>query len=145
MFWIPGTRGRRVSTAVQNLDILPTMLDYLASTPDGWHGEGLSLRALAEVLASRGARSARKGTLRSVNDDRFKLIRDVGSGQAHLFDLVDDPDERTDLAADRPDPMPALETALDTWIATSDRANTATGGGAGREVEDALRALGYLK
>jgi hypothetical protein len=41
--------------------------------------------------------------------------------------------------------MRALETALDAWIATSDRANTATAGGAGREVEDALRALGYLK
>ena len=142
---VSGTRGRRVPTAVQNLDILPTMLDYLASPPDGWHAEGLSLRALAD-----GARESRRGfsaegTLRSVNDDRLKLIRDIGSGQAHLFDLVDDPGERTDLAPGRPDAWPALETALDAWIATSDRANTATAGGAGREVEDALRALGYLK
>jgi arylsulfatase A-like enzyme len=145
VLWVPGTRGRRVPTAVQNLDILPTILDYLATGQEGWQAEGLSLRRLAD-----GARDPRRafsvqGSLRSVNDDRLKAIRDVSSGQVQLFDLVDDPGEHTDLAPGHPDALGVLGAALDAWIATSDRANTATGGRAGRDVEAALRALGYLK
>jgi arylsulfatase A-like enzyme len=145
VLWIPGATGRRVSTAVQNVDILPTILDYLGARQDGWRAEGQSLRPLATGAHEPRLAFSSQDSLRSVNDARFKLIRDVASGRVQLYDVLDDPGERTDLASERVEARVALDGALDAWIASSDRANTESGGRAARDVESALRALGYLQ
>ncbi len=145
VLWVPGRPGRRIAEPVQNLDILPTILDYLRVGTNDWQAEGSSLRPLIEGEHRRRAAFSAQGSLRSINDERWKLIRDVQSGTVRMFDLLADPGERTDLAPTRPAAEAGLESALDAWIAVSDRANTTTHGRASRDVEDALRALGYLQ
>lgn len=45
---VPGVAGRRLETAVQNIDIVPTILDYLEIDREGYGFEGRSLRSLIE-------------------------------------------------------------------------------------------------
>lgn len=138
-----GGKGRRVAAAVANVDILPTVLDYLRlAGPPGI--EGRSLRPLAEGRAEeRQARPlfALIGELRATTDGRHKLIRHLGNGEVQLFDLQADAGERRDLwpaqtAAARP-----LAIALTAWVERE-------GPEARERSSEAvarLRALGYMQ
>ena len=97
----PGVaRGRRVPAAVQNLDVVPTVLDLLrVPAPAGL--EGRSLRPLlageaAAVPAVAGAASDGRrfafssiGALRSIDDGSFTLITDLRSDEVRLFAATD--------------------------------------------------------
>lgn len=139
----PGGGSRRVATAVANLDIVPTILDYLGlAGPPGI--EGRSLRPLAEGHGEgREARPlfALIGDLRATTDGRHKLIRHLGNGEVQLFDLRADAGERRDLWPARTDAARPLAMALTAWVeregpAARDRSS---------EAIDQLRALGYMR
>lgn len=112
----PGVPQNRISaTPVQLLDLYPTVVDIVDAAPTA--GDRLrpsrSLRALAQrgdhprkILVqhhSAGTRSAQA----ALTNGRTKLVRSL-DGPSMLFDLLDDPDESTDLAAD-PAYAPVLE------------------------------------
>lgn len=131
---IPRVRPALHADPVRNLDIVPTVLDYLAITPPpALHG-----RSLRDVIEGRAAERRsyawHEGQL-SVASQRFKLIRDFGTGRVELYDYPADPGETHDVATDRPRERDLLAADL-----------------AGREPKppqgsqrDSLRALGYVQ
>jgi arylsulfatase A-like enzyme len=147
---IPGAgrdlRGLRRGALVENLDIVPTVLDYLGLSAEGGDFEGASLRPVIEHDGRiRRASFGMQGVSRTVNDGTHKLVLDIASGHVKLFDLRTDPGERTDLSLQRPVETRRLREALQRWI-ESREGPVATGESRRRaeELEKRLRAVGYL-
>jgi len=145
MMRIPAIDGPLVRrTWVENLDLVPTVLDYLGLPAEDF--AGVSLRPLIETGTPPGkvARSS-MGSWRSVNDDRFKLLWRLNTRDYLLFDLVADPAESRNLLRQERAALRHLRRELERWMAQteagvpeSERARQA------EEIEDELRALGYL-
>lgn len=149
-----GVAARRVDRPVALLDVAPTLLEMagveVATAEPAPAGSSLlpelggSVRdaegAAAPVLSSAGAK-------RSLVAGRYKLIHDPAAGDraARLYDLVADPGELHDLAAERPDETARLLALLDRRLAAVE----GVGLGADDARDDAtlrrLRALGYLR
>ena len=148
ILWLPGTvEGRRVGAAVENLDIVPTILDYLGIPADGHGFEGESLRPLIEGRESRERYAfADQGKYRSVDDGRFHLIFDGAEKTATLFETGNDPLEQHDLFAPNHPAAVALTAALNDWLAATGQALRFDEAlAAARAKEEELRALGYLQ
>jgi len=139
---IPGADAKTVSRPVENLDIVPTLLDYLgiqAAIPF----EGRSLRPWIEGDASSDElQYGLQGALRSASDGRFKLIHDLASGAVSLFDLAADPGETRDVLARERRAYARLDGPLTAWIT---REEGPGGAQKSREAEARLRSLGYLE
>jgi arylsulfatase A-like enzyme len=118
--------GRRSDALCYLMDVLPTVLG-LAGLPVPDQVEGTSL---TPVLGGErtGVRDsifcAYRDLQRMVRDDRYKLIRyDVeGRQRVQLFDLVEDPWERTDLAgeASAASIRARMEALLEGWRSRTD-------------------------
>jgi arylsulfatase A-like enzyme len=104
-----GTRGRRVSTPVQHMDVLPTILD-LAGVPKPQELTGSSLFEIADGRGPAGPRSLKLARYRDDQIPRFaadgrgvirwpwKLVQlDAWEPRYQLFDLEKDPGERQNL------------------------------------------------
>ena len=145
---IPGVDGgRRLTSAVQNLDVMPTILDYLGISEPDVKMSGESLRQLIEN-GDRDPRLAfsNQGKWRSVDDGRHKLLLDAREVTRQLFDLHSDPLEHRDIFRPEHPAAHHLEPSLTRWL------NLTEGGvgdsdalDAGRKTEERLRALGYLE
>ena len=112
-----------VRLAVRTMDVPATILDQLALEPfpkvDGadlsGFAENTKSRGYASLLAARvqggasgpevelGYRAGRAGTTAMI-----KLITRPATGEAHLYDLGDDPGEQTDLAESQPEAVAEL-------------------------------------
>ena len=148
IFWVPGVEaGSRVQGAVENIDIVPTVLDYLGIPADGFGFQGKSLRPLIEGRdAWQRFAFADQGKYRSVDDGRFHLIFDGADKTATLFDIAVDPLEQHDLyAPDHPAVAP-LTKALNDWLAANGQALKFDEAlAAARAKEEELRSLGFLQ
>ena len=148
---LPGGReaGRRVAVPVQHIDLLPTLLD-LAGAPVPEALSGRSLRPLlngddggwprrhlyAEALYPRYHFGWSE--LYALTTARHRYIR---APREELYDLIADPDERENLAAQRGRTVRDLRTALDGLRGTGPlQAPAAVSDDALRR----LRSLGYL-
>lgn len=147
---VPGAgrdlKGLRRAALAENLDIVPTVLDYLGLSAGGGDFEGVSLRPVLENDGKvRRASFGFQGVSRTITDGTHKLVLDIASGQAKLFDLRTDPGERIDLSLQRPAETRPLREALQRWI-ESREGPVATGESRRRaeELEKRLRAVGYL-
>ncbi len=131
---------------VQNLDIVPTLLDYLGLEWQGHGFAGRSLRALIERGESPALAFSSMGSHRSVNDERYKLMRDLkrGDGGWALFDLRDDPAERRNLIREERGVLRRLRKELEEWMRTAGDADLEERLERAREIEQELRQLGYL-
>ncbi len=141
--------GQRVEVPVQHVDLLPTLLD-LAGAPVPQELPGRSLRTLlagdgegwptrhlyAEALYPRYHFGWSE--LYALTTDRYRYIR---APREELYDLVADPGERENLAAQRGRTVRDLRAALDRL-----RGEGALGTPAGvsDDVLRRLRSLGYL-
>lgn len=143
--WRPGQRrGRRVDAPVENLDVLPTVLDLLGVPHDPASMRGRSLRRLLAGgrLAERIGFAHHHRWLAAF-DRRYKLVVDLEAGSRRLFDLEVDPGEHYDVGANRPAELARLSAALREWAAAegiSERELLRRG----EEARETLRALGYL-
>ncbi len=121
-------RGVRVTTPVQNTDIVPTLLD-LAGIKEHPHMEGRSLVKLARggheparpvITEGRGTRSIQDGNLRLiVRSPIAQVVREHGQKKKlhyELYDLSSDPGELVDIAEQRPDAVQRLQKELDQRI-----------------------------
>lgn len=144
--WIPGVEGRRVPEALaMNVDLLPTLLDYLA-VPSSIPFEGESLRPLIEEgrPVHRYAFGSQRYA-RTVTDGRFKLIFDIRSEEIELYDLVRDPGELVDLSVRRPERARELMAVLGRWMEVAERSQgLAERLRSADEVTEMLEAVGYL-
>jgi arylsulfatase len=144
---IPGINGRRISTAVQNLDLVPTLLDYLNIDFPGEGFSGASLRDLIQAQQpTRRVAFSDQGIWRSVDDGRFKLLLDAANLEAQLFDLRTDPLELNNLYQGEHPAFQELEPALAGWLErTEGGVGQIEALTAGKNTEERLRALGYLQ
>jgi arylsulfatase A-like enzyme len=148
VFWVPGLNGPKVTeNLVQNLDVVPTVLDYLGIDPSALELDGKSLRPVIEedrpvhryVFGSQ--RFSRWAT-----DGRFKVIHDIKTGRKELFDLIADPGERELIHEERSERAQEMSEALTRWIEqTEGDAPLATRVEGAAEVHGRLKALGYLQ
>ena len=125
--WGPGVRSATSGVPVTNMDLLPTVADWIgAPTPP--EVEGVSLYNLLTTGAppmrdeltwyfphyspqgTRPARSIRVGGL--------KLVHRLDQNETSLYDLAADPGETTDLAAERSDDVARLRARLDAALET---------------------------
>jgi arylsulfatase len=148
IFRFPGVEGgQRFGSAVQNLDIVPTILDYLEIEAEGLEFEGTSLLPVLEGdEPSRTFAFADQREYRSADDGRFHLVFNGEDGTATLFDLRSDPGEHFDLfKPDHPEAI-RLRDALDGWLTdTGQLMRFDEELAAARAKEEELRALGYLE
>ncbi len=145
--------GRRVAGPVEQVDLAPTLLDYLGVGPltraqgkslrpriDG-RDDGLGATAHAETLMPR--LEFGWAELRMVRDSRFKYIE---APRPELYDLRDDAAEARNLAPNDADRAGEMAAALQTWRQATE--DTSAGKEAARtlsaEEEARLRSLGYL-
>lgn len=148
ILWVPGVAGgRRSDAAVENLDLVPTLLDYLGVDAADMGLEGTSLRPLIEggEPSDRFAFSY-QGRYRAVADTAFHLILDGAGGSATLFDVAADPLEQDDLYSPGHFAAGPLAAALDRWMAaTGQLMRFDEELAAAQAKEEELRALGYLE
>lgn len=144
---IPGVQhtGRR-SLMAQNLDIIPTVLDYLSIDPSPYDLRGKSLRPVIEdERAVHDYVFSSQRYSRSVTAGRYKLTYDINTGETRLYDLQSDPSEQSDVKGIRFEVAEDLGGVLLEWMerveghdALADRVLHA------KRVNDMLEALGYL-
>jgi len=83
-------------------------------------------------------------TLRAIYDKDFKFIRG-SDGTRELYDVSADPDERKDLAEEKPQIAAHLDDELTNWVQKYEAPNDVNSGtGIGKHAEAQLRELGYL-
>jgi tetratricopeptide (TPR) repeat protein len=139
--------GRRVATAVQHLDVAPTLLTAAGVEPAGFTGRALQPAiagsgALADAAIYSEAMSARYhfgwSELYALTDERYRYIR---APRDELFDLTQDPDEAQSIAEGRPQVRAAMRGALDALIAN---APVTAPSDVSSEDREKLAALGYV-
>lgn len=154
---LPGSAGggRRVAAPVQHIDLVPTILDFFRLPgPERSRGQAGETRGRSLLPVMRG-----DGTLAPTNiyseslspryhfgwselyalsDDRYRLIR---APKDELYDLTQDPEELTSIAADRAQVAGAMRAALDGMIAG---AEVTAPSAVSDEDRQKLAALGYV-
>lgn len=148
-------RGRRVSTQVQLIDIMPTLLETAGlPAPPGMQGRSL-LAALAEpgTAPSAPTFSERRDPdevafSSTVIDGPWKLIEETSRGRPLLFNLAADPGETLSLDGDNPRIIEGLRARLTAWRkdnqALYERIRPEDTTPLDPETEERLRSLGYV-
>ena len=157
----PHPRGRRVSEQVELIDLAPTVLSLLEiESPGGFCGNSFAalLDSRSPAYADRYAYAfnvvhvARPGAEPDVmflqqlaaRSNDWKYIARPRLDEAELYDLRQDPHERTNLASRYPDIAARLHTQIvPFWNPQRDRSEDPRQGLAPALVHE-LRALGYL-
>jgi arylsulfatase A-like enzyme len=123
--WPAVIRPRVTSHPACVMDLVPTIADIVGLPADVPLEpiDGMSLVPLLTVDVVRRDRPIgfRHGRWRALVDDRFKLV--VADGQearGQLYDLLEDPAETRDVAAEHPEEAARLEALLQAWNATVD-------------------------
>lgn len=147
VFHIPGVEAAALEHPVQNLDIVPTLLDYLGVPATDLTLEGESLRpAIEQEQAGDPLQYSISGPYRSVADGRYKLIQDLAGTSFWLYDLQQDPGETRDVLAAERRTFHRLRGDLGTWLARTEGQGRADESlRKAREAEEKLRSLGYLE
>jgi len=116
---------RAVATPCSTCDYFPTVLDALGFTLKGQPEpvDGLSLLPLIDGKTTERPRPIgfESRNQLALIDNRYKLIRRGKSAPWMLFDLVDDPAESRDLAAEKPDVVKTMAATLLAWQASCTR------------------------
>jgi arylsulfatase A-like enzyme len=141
-----GPAGKRIAL-VQNLDIVPTILDYVGIEGEKFGFQGKSLRPVIEKDETIHAYSyCAQYNWRSVTDGRFKLIISVRTGAIALYDLQADPKEKEDLIDIEVETARELLRVLKEWISEEEAGLTQKQRiRLSEEAVERLRALGYFK
>jgi arylsulfatase A-like enzyme len=160
---VPGgdARGRIVDTPVSLVSLAPTILDFAGvAAPDG-EFQGPSLRPLIEagdagepppvrsevryVVMNRDPRQAEKAAFKhALIRGQYKLIKDFQAKRYELYDLDDDPGERRNLAAERPELLRELLVELRRTQSRSPEPNDAAPAELDPRDAELLRKLGYI-
>jgi arylsulfatase A-like enzyme len=138
-----GPQGRRVAVPVGNLDVLPTILAYLA---EDWTRRGLDGLDLTPFI--EGKREPRyvfssHAIWRGVTDGRSKLIWNLQANAATVFDLERDPGELSPIAGTS-ETATRLHGELTAWLQRSEVDDVPAAIERAEQVEQHLRASGYL-
>ncbi len=141
-----GTAGRRIGSAVANLDVAPTVL-AAAGLPIPEELEGTSLWPAVTSPAGEarlpGRAFAAWAAQRALVAEGRKVIYHLEGERWEAFDLAADPGETQDLLATRPEAVRRLQSRLARWIREAEGRHD-DAARRDREATEQLRALGYL-
>lgn len=146
---VPGVAPARIAQPVGLIDLYPSVLDLLGLPPEPG-AAGISLfgrdrRAAAPPRPVFTETSRFERSLYGVVDGRHKLVLDLVRDRAQLYDLLDDPGERRDLASREPERARELRARLEAWIAQQRAlAQRSSDLELSAEERERLRELGYL-
>ena len=144
----PGAQAAVVDLPVGLIDLYPPITEMVGvATPSDLRGRSLvdTARGRLRVPDSVFAETSRHRELRGLVEGRYKLVLDLETDAAHLYDLSADPLEREDVSKREPERASTMLATLRRWMESTHR-------GAARapdrmltsEEEERLRALGYL-
>lgn len=144
-------RGRRTTEMIEGVDVMPTLL-AAAGIPaaDGLQGRDLSALLRGDAIdggeycfAGASLAGGRSHALRSRD---HKLILDLDSGLARLYDLAADPGEQTDIAGTDPELTTRLSTRLLRHLdeSVADGVLEAEAAEIPADVLKSIEALGYV-
>jgi arylsulfatase A-like enzyme len=162
--------GGEVDRPVQLTDLAPTLLDVAgieaSEARERFQGSSFHPKAdvepreyaIAEYMGPQPSMEAlekRVGTLsprvrefdrslRSIRGPEYKLIRG-SDGLRELYRIESDPDEETDLAAERPGITDELDDRLDKWLDSFERSEASGSVSMSQSTQDRLEDLGYLQ
>ena len=115
VIWSPGqiAKPRRVATVGGHVDLNPTVMDLLGRPPvASWEGHSL-------FAPDRPPRAyfyaANDQYLLGVREGNLKYVYSLTRGREELFDLANDPEEKTNLAASHPQQCRVLRQRLAAW------------------------------
>ena len=118
--------GRNTAAPAVTSDYLPTILDFLDLDYPGHRPlDGISL---TDIVRDAGKRRNRAIGFQYKNQqswvsDRYKLISKDGGQTFELYDLLEDEAEQHDLAAQQPERVKAMKTALLDWMNSCTRSS----------------------
>ncbi len=142
----PGIPAGRRTDMAQGIDLLPTIASILgAPAPAGLPGRDLLATQTAGDVVSEivgGFGDDAKGSTVALRTARWKLIRLPDGSGTELYDLANDPGERTNLAATSEETA-ALGARLDRWAASAPPPPRSTG--TDPTLRAKLRQLGYVE
>jgi len=151
---LPGSQnaGVRIHEVVEIVDILPTILDYIGIEPPGYlRGESLLklIRGHSEYHKNESfCQDTINKSRYSIRTNRMRLIADLDGNRTELYDIEDDPDEKHDLAQERPDVASRLEERLRRMVRMNkergERLETSPQSVLSNEEKDRLKKLGYV-
>ncbi len=134
---------------VQTVDFFPTILALLKLDATG--GEGRNLfengivrhqERLAYAELSRREKYPSLGALWAIRRGPWKLIYSPEGRPDELYHLSEDPDERVNLASQKPEVLQPMKEELIRWMGAQRKAPRIPIGGLSREK---LKSLGYLQ
>lgn len=112
---------KRLAVPVVTSDYLPTILDVLdLDYPDERPLDGVSLMEIVTGLQTERGQPIGFQIRDELSwvDDRYKLISVDESHSFELYDLVLDPEERSDLSESQPERVASMHSALLEWVAS---------------------------
>jgi arylsulfatase A-like enzyme len=143
--------GRRIPGPVENLDVVPTILDYLGIDASPYGFEGQTLRPRIEGRSEEAPEASRAYAFqrysRALLEGDFKLILDFEDPDRRrqaLYDLAEDPGEQRAVEEQHREVFRRLRRELLLWVEAQE-GNAERGVRAAREAEKQLKALGYLQ
>ena len=156
-----GKPGQVVTSPVQLIDLVPTLLD-LTGLPPNPNAEGKSLRRLLAGEHPGGSRWAYAFTesgyaqdyQRSITSEHYKLVyvpdagdrRFMKGSELELYDLKADPQEKKNLIVEKPDVADHLKKELWSWMSTTGAAGAVPAAvSIDHGTEAQLRSLGYIE
>ena len=115
--------GRLDQTSVASvMDLMPTLLSVAGADTAGRSAVGNDISVLFDgdqLTSSRPLIWEHVGW-RGIREGNLKAVFDPAAGAWSLFDLAEDPAERDDLAASRPQDLERLRAQVEQWIAARD-------------------------
>ncbi len=162
-------QGVRVENVTETIDVMPTLLSLSRiPLPEGLQGQSLvplltgeksqfrDRPAISEKAVTKGGEGApwpEDTESYSIVDSGFKLIhhrtRRDGTPEYELFDAIQDPLDRTDLASSHPDEVKRLSELLDGWYKMANAArlpnDAENTSGLSQQQLERLRSLGYIR
>ena len=141
--------GSRVSDVVETIDLMPTLLQLVgAPVPEQAQGRSAVPLLRGETLEPKSAFSESRffGRQRAVTGPSERLIFSQDSGRLELYEYRRDLEEQEDLASRDPNAVSQFKSELSDWFEWMQSTEVATSdsGELDPEVEEQLRALGYL-
>lgn len=152
MIRLPGgnTTGR-VTEVIENIDLMPTVLDLVgAPHPPGLEGSSL-VPLLAGAPSTAGmafGESPFFGHRRFAASGIHQLLLTKNTGSVELYDFVQDPHEQMDLTESKPEVVDRLRLELDAWqerVEVSPFEVDAAPGELDAETIEQLKELGYIQ
>jgi len=149
VIFAPQIGAKRISTQVSNIDLFPTLIDLLG-LPKQKQAQGVSLLPLIKGKQAQQPERAfqyselsRRRALHSSMTKETHLIHDMEGEKHKLFDLINDPNEKDNLASKDQEQLSSKISELDEFDRTLQKGEAAVVDEKREELKK-LKSLGYF-